>query len=61
MRAHCGRSDAECLAQRHRMKCLIAHPRHTGDNAAMIAFAVYADADGVACDDFSIEPALRLA
>ena len=51
----------ERLAKRHRMECLIAQPRHTGDNAAMIAFAAYADTEGIACDDFSIEPALRLA
>ena len=51
----------ERLAQRHRMECLIAQPRHTGDNAAMIAFAAYADTEEIACDDFSIEPALRLA
>jgi hypothetical protein len=27
----------------------------------MIAFAAYADTEGLACDDFSIEPSLRLA
>ena len=55
------RSAMERLAQRHRMECLIAQPQHTGDNAAMIAFAAYANPEGLACDNFSIEPALRLA
>ena len=55
------RAAMERLSHRHRMECLIAQPRHTGDNAAMIAFAAYADTEGIACDDFSIEPALRLA
>jgi N6-L-threonylcarbamoyladenine synthase len=37
------------LAQRYRIPCLIAEPRHTGDNAGMIAFAAFADqADCVA-------------
>ena len=55
------RAAMERLAKRHRMECLIAQPRHTGDNAAMIAFAAFADTEGIAFDDFSIEPALRLA
>lgn len=55
------RSAMERLAGRYRMPCLIAQPKHTGDNAAMIAFAAYADRSGLACEDFSIEPALRLA
>jgi N6-L-threonylcarbamoyladenine synthase len=32
------------LAARHGLPCLIADPRHTGDNAGMIAFAAWADA-----------------
>lgn len=55
------RAAMERLAQRHRMSCLIAQPKHTGDNAAMIAFAAFADPAGLAAVDFSIEPALRLA
>jgi N6-L-threonylcarbamoyladenine synthase len=51
----------ERLARCHHMECLIAKPQHTGDNAAMIAFAAFADKEGLACDDFSIEPSLRLA
>ena len=37
------RASIQDLAQRHRMPCLIAEPKHTGDNAAMIAFAAFAD------------------
>ena len=48
------------LARRYSVPCLIAQPKHTGDNAAMIAFAVFADSAGVNSGDFSIEPALRL-
>jgi N6-L-threonylcarbamoyladenine synthase len=55
------RAAMERLASRHRMSCLIAQPRHTGDNAAMIAFAACADPGGLAHERFSIEPALRLA
>jgi N6-L-threonylcarbamoyladenine synthase len=51
----------ERLAKRYGMRCLIAKPRHTGDNAAMIAFAAHADPAGLATGDFTIEPALRLA
>ena len=55
------RAATERLASRHRMSCLIAQPKHTGDNAGMIAFAAFADPAGLAAADFSIEPALRLA
>lgn len=55
------RVAVERLAGRHGMSCLIAQPRHTGDNAAMIAFAAYVDPGGLAGGGFSIEPALRLA
>lgn len=55
------RAAMERLARRYRMPCLIAQPKHTGDNAAMIAFAAFADPDGLADGDFSIEPSLRLA
>lgn len=54
------RAAMERLADRHRIPCLIAQSQHTGDNAAMIAFAAYADPGGLAEDGFSIEPALRL-
>jgi N6-L-threonylcarbamoyladenine synthase len=48
------------LAKRYRLACLIAEPQHTGDNAAMIGFAAYADPEGTRNDAISIEPALRL-
>ena len=51
----------ERLARRHHMECLIAQPQHTGDNAAMIAFAAFADTEGLACVDFSIKPSLLLS
>lgn len=54
------RAAMEKLAKRYRMPCLIAQPKHTGDNAAMIAFAAYADPKGIATDEFTIQPALRL-
>jgi N6-L-threonylcarbamoyladenine synthase len=37
------RAAFAALAARHNLPCLIAAPPHTGDNAAMIAFAAYAD------------------
>lgn len=58
------RAAMERLAKRFKLPCLIAEPRHTGDNAAMIAFAAYADPTGVVSEEggsLSIEPALRLA
>lgn len=55
------RAAIEDLARRHRMPCLIAQPKHTGDNAAMIAFAAYADPEGLAQEPFSVSPALRLS
>lgn len=55
------RASMERLARRHRIHCLIAQPKHTGDNAAMIAFAAFADPSGLADGDFTIEPSLRLA
>lgn len=59
------RAAMQDLAKRYRVPCLIAEPRHTGDNAAMIAFAAFADPQGTRGDTpdqpLSIEPALRLA
>lgn len=49
----------EKLAARFKTPCLIAKPKHTGDNAAMIAFAAYVDPDGTQ-NEFTIQPALRL-
>jgi len=54
------RAAMQRLAKRYQLPCLIAEPQHTGDNAAMIAFAAYADPEGTRNDAISIEPALRL-
>ncbi|MGJ8651801.1 MAG: tRNA (adenosine(37)-N6)-threonylcarbamoyltransferase complex transferase subunit TsaD [Opitutaceae bacterium] len=54
------RAAMERLAKRYRIPCLIAQPKHTGDNAAMIAFAAFADPAGTAKEAFSIQPALRV-
>lgn len=48
------------LASRFDTPCLIAQPKHTGDNAAMIAFAAFAD-PGAVQREFTIQPALRLS
>lgn len=59
------RAAMQDLAKRYRLPCLIAEPRHTGDNAAMIAFAAYCDPSATRKDSteqpLSIEPALRLS
>ncbi|MGC6606722.1 MAG: tRNA (adenosine(37)-N6)-threonylcarbamoyltransferase complex transferase subunit TsaD [Lentimonas sp.] len=54
------RAAMERLAKRYQMPCLIAQPKHTGDNAAMIAFAAYADPNGTEQTEFTIQPALRV-
>jgi N6-L-threonylcarbamoyladenine synthase len=41
------RAAGEELAQRRRLPFLAAQPKHTGDNAGMIAFAAWADAAGI--------------
>jgi N6-L-threonylcarbamoyladenine synthase len=57
------RAALENLAKRHRLPLLMAEPRHTGDNAAMIAFAAWADPHAlpVTSADLHIEPGLELA
>jgi N6-L-threonylcarbamoyladenine synthase len=55
------RSAMENLAKRYGIPCLLAQPKHTGDNAGMIAFAAYADRPALASERFTIEPALKLA
>lgn len=54
------RSAMENLAKRYGIPCLLAQPKHTGDNAGMIAFAAYADRPALASERFTIEPALKL-
>ena len=58
------RAAMDSLARRYRIPCYIAQPKHTGDNAGMVAFAAFADSEGTVADTrecpLSIEPALRL-
>jgi N6-L-threonylcarbamoyladenine synthase len=37
------RESFKLLAQRHNQPLFVAEPRHTGDNAGMIAFAAWID------------------
>lgn len=55
------RTAMQTLAKQAHIPCLIAQAKHTGDNAAMIAFAAFVDPNGPASGNFSIEPALRLS
>jgi N6-L-threonylcarbamoyladenine synthase len=55
------RAAMEKLAHRYKLPCWIAEPKHTGDNAGMIAFAAHVDPGGLVAGNFTIEPALRLA
>jgi N6-L-threonylcarbamoyladenine synthase len=57
LRAALGRLAREC-----RVPLLAAAPQHTGDNAGMIAFAAWADADGTDTRgmELQIEPSLML-
>lgn len=52
------------LAKRRRLPLLVAEPRHTGDNAAMIAFSVWADPSVPSAKpgawDLNFEPALTI-
>jgi len=58
------RKAMEDLAGRYRLPCRVAEPKHAGDNAAMIAFAAFAEPLGTVADaaerPLSIEPAWRL-
>jgi N6-L-threonylcarbamoyladenine synthase len=51
------------LAHERRVPLLAAAPQHTGDNAGMIAFAAWGDADGTDARgmELQIEPSLMLA
>ena len=49
------------LGNRFNVPVLIAAPRHTGDNAAMIAFAAFADPDGCVREPAGFDPAWELA
>lgn len=54
------RAAIQHLAVHHGIACHIAELSHTGDNAAMIAFAAHMDAELAARSPISIKPALRL-
>jgi N6-L-threonylcarbamoyladenine synthase len=54
------RAALRSLADRYKITCCIAEPNHTGDNAAMIAFAAWIDPASTFRSAISIEPALRL-
>jgi len=58
------RAAMEKLASKQGLPVMIAQPKHTGDNAGMIAFAAWADPHATANSDFAtlkIEPSLPLA
>lgn len=55
------RAALQKLAARYKIPCHIAEPNHTGDNAAMIAFAAYMDFESTDRSDVRIEPSLRLS
>jgi N6-L-threonylcarbamoyladenine synthase len=57
------RSQATALAEKFRIPLLLPHPRHTGDNAAMIAFAAWAYPQGapvVPAEALEIDPSLKM-
>lgn len=57
------RAAMEKLASKRRLPVMIAQPKHTGDNAGMIAFAAWADPAATASVDYAtlkIEPSLAL-
>jgi N6-L-threonylcarbamoyladenine synthase len=59
------RSAMQKLAHRYKLPALLARAEHTGDNAAMIAFAKFIERDKIKstsapADALTIEPALRL-
>jgi len=54
------RARMERLAQEHSIPILTARPHHTGDNAAMIAFATFADPSDLAIGKLNIDSSLTL-
>jgi N6-L-threonylcarbamoyladenine synthase len=58
------RATMERLAAKQRLPVMIAQPKHTGDNAGMIAFAAWVDplvTTNSNVSALSIEPSLALA
>ncbi|HNX04293.1 MAG TPA: tRNA (adenosine(37)-N6)-threonylcarbamoyltransferase complex transferase subunit TsaD [Opitutales bacterium] len=57
------RSSVSSLASKFRIPLLLPQPRHTGDNAAMIAFAAWAYPEGapvVPLEALDIDPSLKM-
>ncbi|MEX0331677.1 MAG: tRNA (adenosine(37)-N6)-threonylcarbamoyltransferase complex transferase subunit TsaD [Puniceicoccaceae bacterium] len=57
----CLREAFRKLGHSHRLPVYIARPAHTGDNAAMIAFAAYIDRTGCLHDPPAFDPSWELA
>ena len=57
----CLREAFSTLGQRSKIPVHIASPRHTGDNAAMIAFAAYVDPVGCRANPDAFDPSWELA
>ena len=57
------RATLETLAKKRRLPLLAAQPKHTGDNAGMIAFAAWIDPSvrPAALGELRIEPSLELS
>ncbi|MDP3068959.1 MAG: tRNA (adenosine(37)-N6)-threonylcarbamoyltransferase complex transferase subunit TsaD [Opitutaceae bacterium] len=58
------RTTLEAVAKHAKIPFLAAQPKHTGDNAGMIAFAAWADAAGAECAagmTLGVEPSAELA
>ena len=57
------RAALENVARKRRIPLLAAQPKHTGDNAGMIAFAAWADpgVGSARLGELRIEPGLELA
>jgi len=55
------RDAIQKVGNQQKLPVLIADPAHTGDNAAMIAFAAFADRTGCQSDPSSFDPSWELA
>lgn len=55
------REAIEHTGKRHRLPVHIARPAHTGDNAAMIAFAAFVDPEGCSAEPAAFNPSWELA
>ena len=57
------RTQLHALCASSKIPLFLAHPQHTGDNAAMIAFSAFADPQGIVKSEessFTFNPALTL-